>query len=236
MVWMAAVRDHPDRPPMLQSHVLTMLALRLDWSTGRGFASTAQLAADADCSPPTVKRATGWGRTAGMLVQARRGHRRGDGTTVASEWQLELPVTGMPVDNSSQRLTGDTLNAISRDQPPSLNGSAAPSQRLTGDPPSRPVTSRPSPSARGTAADIIRSAFPGATDDEIQAITEDRTAKGARSAEAVIRHELAEGILRLPCNPDGPGSHTSACRSGGGAGCGYDWCECRCHIPAAVTS
>lgn len=134
MTWLAALRDHPERPPVTQRMVLYCLAQRMDWSTGCGFASTAQLAGDADCSPPTVKRATGWGRTAGMLVQTRRGHRLGDGRTSASEWRLRLPV-----DNSSQGVTGETLNEISTAQPGSLNGSAGASQGLTPEPPSRPV-------------------------------------------------------------------------------------------------
>jgi hypothetical protein len=230
MTWMTAVRDHPDRPPALQRHVLFMLALRLDWATGCGFASTGQLAGDSDCDERTVKRATKWGREHEMLVQARRGHRLGDGRAIASEWHLKCP---------SQGDTGVLLSGISRGQDSSLKGTADASQGDTTTPPSRPVTSRPSSSARGTAADIIRSAFPDATDDEIQAITGDKKDHGARSAEAVIRHELAEGILRLPCDPDGPGSHTSACRSGDSAGCGFSWCECRCHVkpeqPGAVT-
>jgi hypothetical protein len=146
MTWMTAVRDHPARPPALQVHVLLFLALRMDWQTGCGFASTAQLAADADCSNPTVKRATGWGRESGMLVQARRGHRLGDGRTVASEWRLAIP----------QRLTGDTLTGASGDQRPHLNGSAEPPQRLTADPPSRPRSSRPRSSANGDGAGAPR--------------------------------------------------------------------------------
>jgi hypothetical protein len=227
MTWMTAVRDHPDRPPALQVHVLTLLALRLDWATGCGFASTGQLAADADCDERTVRRATSWGRGAAMLLQARRGHRLGNGKTAASEWRLLLPF---------QPDTGVLLTGISTGQDGNLNRTAEPSQPDTTTPPSRPSASRPSSSARVTAADIIRSAFPDATDDEIQAITEDKKDHGARDPAAVIRHELAEGIFRLPCNPGGPGSHTSACRSGDGKACGYDWCECRCHIPAAVTS
>src|ERR1039457_213570 len=71
--WLVAIRDHPQRPPAMQRYVLTVLALRLDWKTGAGFASTAQLAADADVTPPTVKRATSWARKAELLLQTRRG-------------------------------------------------------------------------------------------------------------------------------------------------------------------
>jgi hypothetical protein len=72
---MKAVRDHPDRPPARQRDVLGMLVLRLDWRTGEGAASAAQLAADADCDERTVRRATLWARGTGMLTRTGRGHR-----------------------------------------------------------------------------------------------------------------------------------------------------------------
>ena len=60
--WLKAVRDHPDRPSPTQCHALACLALRLDWTTGAGFASTAEIAADAGCDENTVRRATAWAR------------------------------------------------------------------------------------------------------------------------------------------------------------------------------
>jgi hypothetical protein len=92
--WLAAVRDHPERPPALQRLALTCLALRMDWTTGRGYASTGQLAADTDAEERTVRRATGWARDTGLLLRTRRGHRLGNGRVTASEWQLTQPVTG----------------------------------------------------------------------------------------------------------------------------------------------
>jgi len=77
--WLVAVRDHPDRPPMAQRYVLACLALRMDWLTGRGFASTGQLAADSDAEERTIRRATGWARDTGLLLRTRRGHRLGNG-------------------------------------------------------------------------------------------------------------------------------------------------------------
>jgi hypothetical protein len=158
MAWMTAVRDHPDRPPALQAHVLLLLALRMDWQTGCGFAATSQLAADAQCQERTVKNATRWGREHEMLVRSRRGHRLGDGRTVASEWRLTVP---------SQGLTGDTLNGIStgagipvetfsRGTGTSLNGQMSASQGARTDPPSRTSSSRTSSSARGDGAKAPR--------------------------------------------------------------------------------
>lgn len=92
--WLAAVRDHPERPPSAQRYVLVCLALRMDWVTGRGFASTGQLAADSDAEERTIRRATGWARDTGLLLRTRRGHRLGNGRVTASEWQLTQPVTG----------------------------------------------------------------------------------------------------------------------------------------------
>lgn len=110
--WLQAIRDHPRRPPAMQRHVLTMLALRMDFSTGQGFASTGQLMADADAGESTVRRATTWARSAGLLVQVQRGHRRGDGTVSASQWRISTG-RGRPVEilnrsiASSQPVTGD---------------------------------------------------------------------------------------------------------------------------------
>src|SRR5690348_5582909 len=85
----------------------------MDWITGRGFASTGQLLADAGAEERTVRRATRWGRDNELLLQTRRGRRLGDGRTIASEWRLTQPATG------------DRLRFTSTGQNGSLNRSAA---------------------------------------------------------------------------------------------------------------
>jgi hypothetical protein len=226
--WLVAIRDHPQRPPALQRHVLTCLGLRMDWSTGRGFASAEQLAADADAEERTVRRATAWARSepAGLLLRTRRGHRLGNGQSVSSEWQLTLPV-----DKSSQPDTGDLL----RSQPD--NGAASTGQRgrlnrTAAHPHQESSTSRSSPSPRAsTAAGTIRGAFPGATDDEIETITQTiKTRHQPRNLTAYIAALAANGTLRLPCDQDGPDKHSEACRKGDGGACSQDWCTCRCHL------
>lgn len=97
--WLQAIRDHPKRPPAMQRHVLTMLAVRLDFRTGSGFVSTGTLMADADACERTVRSATAWARKAGLLIQVQRGHRRGDGTVSPSGWRISTG-TGTPVENS----------------------------------------------------------------------------------------------------------------------------------------
>lgn len=144
--WMAAIRDHPERPPAMQYHVLTMLALRLSWSAkpgrpvGAGFASTSQLMADAEVSESTARRALLWARGTPrdeqfFLACTRRGHRLGNGSVAASEWLLRLP---------SQPVTRDMLTPVSTGQGDDLNRSMDPSQPVTGDAPSRPVPPRDS--------------------------------------------------------------------------------------------
>ena len=129
--WLKAIRDHPEPLPAEQFRVLTMLALRLDWTSGEGFASTRQLAADARASKSTVLRATDWARQAGLLKEVKRGHRLGDGRTRATEWAL-----------ISQGVSSDTLKTV-------VKVSAEQSQGVTGVPhqepvpPSRPVGSSP---------------------------------------------------------------------------------------------
>jgi hypothetical protein len=241
--WQKAVRDHPDRPPPEQCLVLDRLALRLDWRTGSGSTSSVQLAADADCTDRTVRRATGWARRAGLLDQTRRGHRLGNGQRAASEWQLVIPQTQPDTTDrltASQPDTTDLLIGGSTGQRGRLNRTAGPSQPDTGAPPSRPTTSRPTPSragARDAASLIIRAAYPDATDDEIKIIIEDKTSSGARSAAAVLAYEADHGTLRLPCDRDGIDRHSNACRDGDSSRCAYadGWCACRCHVEQAAT-
>lgn len=104
--WLVAIRDHPNRPPLAQSHVLWCLALRVDWHTGRGFASVQMLAADSGVEERTVRRATKWGRDTGFVLRTRRGHRINAETSIASEWCLTLPSYPQA---ESQPDTGDLL-------------------------------------------------------------------------------------------------------------------------------
>lgn len=101
---------------------------------------------------------------------------------------------------------------------------AEPTQQKT------PSTTSIKASARVTVAVMIRSAFPDATDEEIEIITRDRRANGARSVSAVLGHEIANGALRLPCDTDSDAPHSSDCRGGDGGLCSVDWCGCRCHL------
>jgi hypothetical protein len=139
--WLVAVRDHPNRPPQAQCHVLTMLALRVDWTTGCGFASGRQLGEDADASERTVRRATTWGRDTGFVVRTRRGHRVSAELVIASEWRLTQPATG----DLLEKPTGQNGKA---------NRPIGPTQPVTGAAPSRSVSSRPVTSGRAPRAEV----------------------------------------------------------------------------------
>lgn len=102
----------------MQRHVLTMLAVRLDWATGAGFAGIRDLQADADASKSTVMRATSWARDQGLLLRTRRGHYISAQTTIATQWQLTKPV-----DNPTQGVSRDLLA-----QSQGVNGSNPKSQ------------------------------------------------------------------------------------------------------------
>ena len=161
--WQAAIRDHAARPASNQCNVLDKLALRLDWETGAGFCSVDQLAADAGVSEPTVRRALDWARgtprdAAFFLARTRRGHRLGDGSVMASEWLLRLPSQPatrdlLRVPPKSQPLTTGGLTRTSTAQNGDLNRSKRRSQPLTADPPSIPVTKRPSTSTAAPPVD-----------------------------------------------------------------------------------
>jgi hypothetical protein len=85
--------------------------------------------------------------------------------------------------------------------------------------------------SRASVAGSVRSAFPDATDEEIEIIARDRQARGARSVSAVLQAEIADGTIRLPCDVAAETRHSSECRIGDGPGkCSVDWCQCRCHV------
>ena len=157
--WLATVRDHPKRPGGRSKcfEILTMLALRLDWSTGAGFASVRELADDARACERTVKSATGWARTNDLLLLTRRGHYVSPGRTVASEWRLT-----MPVDNPSQGATGRTLEKA--------NVQVGASQRASGTHTSRPVTPRPVENTAASRRD--RTAARSAAKGQVETITD----------------------------------------------------------------
>jgi hypothetical protein len=195
--WMTAVRDHPDRPAAMQCHVLDRLALRMDWQTGCGAASAAQLAADADCDERTVQRATKWGRDHDMLKQTRRGHRIDAERAMASEWRLTLPGQPDTGDGLASKPTGQGRR-VDRDptrQNRRPNPTEPPTQPDTTTPPSRTRSSRPSPSARGDGADAPRPPRepqnPAAADAGDHAepkprATPEQAAAGAAAARAAI--------------------------------------------------
>ena len=185
LLWLKAVRDQPDRPPPVQRHVLTCLLLRVDWESGEGFASTESLMADADCGASTVKRATGWARGHRLLAIKKRGHRRGDGVLVATSWVLSLPAStghGRPVEAASTG-HGRPVEEVSRGQSRRLNGSIAASVGVSTAHLSRPVTTRPKPSAREAVlvGSIVPAAASGGPDGEIS--SQGKTPGGGQCAE-----------------------------------------------------
>lgn len=101
--WLTLIRDHPERPPAHQFHVLTMLALRMDWTTGAGFCGIRDLMADADVARDTVMRATTWARDKQLLIRTRRGHYINAQTTIASQWQLTQGVSTATLGQSQSR-------------------------------------------------------------------------------------------------------------------------------------
>jgi hypothetical protein len=99
LLWMRAIRRLVGKTPKRLA-VLDSLALRMN-ADGAGFASTRQLADDSAASHSTVVRATKWARDEAHLVQVQRGHRLGNGRTMATRWQVTAP---------SQHVTSDTLS------------------------------------------------------------------------------------------------------------------------------
>jgi hypothetical protein len=131
--------------------VLVSLAQRMDWSTGCGYASSGQLAEDADCTDRTVRSATAWARKAAMLVQTRRGHRITADRVIASEWRLRLPDEADEPTGSGTPVGQEPTGKWSRP-----NRKMEPTQPEATAPPSRPSSSRTRSSARGAGANAPR--------------------------------------------------------------------------------
>jgi hypothetical protein len=87
LTWMREVRDDPDVGGSSQ-HVLLVLALRMDGSSGTGWVSQQTLASDTGCSTRTVERAISVALKLGYLKRLRRGHRLGNGAAAASTYAL----------------------------------------------------------------------------------------------------------------------------------------------------
>src|SRR5262245_12764434 len=212
----------------MQRHVLHCLALRMNWMTGRGFASTSQLADDADASRSTVIRSTKWAVTSALLLQTRRGGRLGNGQVAASEWQL------IARGHTPQGVTGDTLT------PQGVNGPVSRCQQgglkvSPGDHHQESSTSRSSSSASRTAAAAVLRVFPGAREDEIEKIVNEiKNEYRPRDLGGYITAMAEHGDLRLPCDTTAPGRYSQACRYSDGHLCVWSWCCCRCHVTRVV--
>jgi hypothetical protein len=99
--WIAALYEKHE-PKLTSKHqaILTCLATRhLNYEDGRGSCSTEQLMADNTASEATVRAALTRARQLSLLQQTRRGHRTGDGLSIASEWALIYP----PISTAQER-------------------------------------------------------------------------------------------------------------------------------------
>lgn len=121
--WLRLLRDDPEVGGYRLA-VLAALALRVSGVTGSGHCSYARAALDAGCSDAVAKRAIRWAIGRGYLRQISRGHRLGNGESVASVYEL----TG------AQQVSGDLLSATSTGLSDNLNRSLTPSQQVSGDP------------------------------------------------------------------------------------------------------
>jgi hypothetical protein len=178
--------------------ILTYLAVtRLDYGTGAGYCSVRTLAEACGCHERTVRRALDAARASQppLLARTRRGHRLGDGTVTASEWQVIYPPvsTGQPdpVDDASP-----VNNPPSTGHTSPVDGGAADLNRT--EHASQPDTGAlPTGSEASTslspALTSLRTAVPDATEADAGAILRNLRARGARSPLAVLRREVADG-------------------------------------------
>jgi hypothetical protein len=182
MVWQQKLRACEDRPrgrQRRQFDALLALAGLLDWPTGKGFASVADAAKGADVGEMTVKRATAWAQEAGWLRKVKRGHRLGDGSVTANEWELLLP---------SQQTNSPAKQTNSRSQ----QTNSASQQTIPTGPPSESTSPESTPPGRAVALVLERT---NATAAEAAAIVRTYKANPSiRSAVAVLSHKPASEL------------------------------------------
>lgn len=189
LAWMRAVRDAVPRFTRTRREVLLMLGLRMS-ANGTGFASGRQLGADADVGERTAERATADARRRGYLNRTRRGHRLGNGTVIASEWELT-----MPVDNSTQP---DTRDGLTASQPDSRDISTRQNERLNPTPIGGPGGLHPEvlQQERPAGPVDIATRATGASAEEAAAVVDlIQTEKDPDNLTAFVSHLAAAGEL-----------------------------------------
>lgn len=179
--WEQGLRSCPDAT---RSRLAVLLILgtyaNADGTSARPGLAT--LAEDCGVSVTVAQRAIRWALSEGWLTQVRRGHRRGDGSTTASEYRLTIPA-------NAQQVAGDRLSAqvnrspatdreISTGHSDDLNRSLSTSQQVTSDHLPR------SDHEKTTRPDPVR--------DAIAILANDR---GWRSITAARRQFETEGLI-----------------------------------------
>lgn len=151
--WIADLYDDPDLTAA-DRDVLTYLGVkRLDFGTGAGYCSIETLVKGTDWSESTVKRALARGQKKSRIKRTRRGNRGGDGTLIASEWQVLYPSStghGRPVEESVG-VTGDPSSGF--------YGSQTGSLQVTPEPPTGFESSTSDDDARATAAAAVAAEY-----------------------------------------------------------------------------
>ncbi len=130
--WIAAVHKHPALSPAHRDILTYLAVMRLNFDTGTGYCSAQSLADGRGWDERTVRRALELARVKEpqLLRRTRRGHRLGDGRSMASEWALIYPP--MPVDNDISTGHQNPVEPISTGQSPHLNRTLLTSQPDTG--------------------------------------------------------------------------------------------------------
>lgn len=200
--WIAAVHQHPQ---LTAAHrdVLTYLAVqRLDYATGRGYCSEESLAQGRGCSVATVRRALTIAREVApkLLERTRRGHRLGNGHSAASEWRLIYPPISTAQGGTVEECStahGSTVEDISTAQKNDLNRSEGPSQPLTGERPTEPLSETlltVLPLRSHTRAGNREGGEFSPTAKEFEALVEEAHTTAARGHKDWLRTDIREAL------------------------------------------
>ena len=210
--WLTAIRDHPDPLPDAQYRALVGLALRLDWRTGAGFASVAEVAMDARCHRTTAQHAMAWACERGLLERVKRGRHVGRGSSgKASDWRTRVPP--QPVIRgrlpASQRRASATLRTLATSQPDPGNVAIEPWQRRAGATPSKSYTSKSSPSTRERAHDDPRAELASLGADERRSTSSsERSRATPRSKTLTPTSARSSPTATAPSSPTSPAARS----------------------------
>lgn len=222
--WIVSLYREPYLGKAHRDVLIYLAAACLDYSSGYGYCSEERLVTETGRSIRTVREALELGCETRKLRRLRRGHRLGDGTVLASEWQVIFPptstVTSVPVENDASTVTSVP---VEKPQPAETDASTGRNRHLNrhaGDPLQKTFYRRPSTESQNLSltsfapplAPLAETENPGSDDgnwtDLLASVYETETdGDGRRRLTMKARRARQEIAIAVPCDYCGARTH-----------------------------